>query len=652
MVKRISAMMWLVLILTLGLYPVKQAEAHAKVSSFREFRTACGERGEETIELLNDIPIEGPVVIRGRKRIDGHGHTLERSKEKGKVYGGCLFLVRDGECQWENVTVSGGGTNKNVLGKVFGRLVEVRQGSMTIGEKCLFCDNINDRLIVDGGGAIQIGSNGICIMKAGEIRNNQNVSRGAGFFVEKGGYLTVKGGFIRNNKVMGAGAVKEFDGRGGAIYSEGSVSIVGGTIAGNQAQAYHEGEIRYGGIGAAVYVDSGSALYVGGGMFYENSDDRKSPFWIQGNLTLAGKPVLERVYLSSDVYIRTNGSFYPRKKVFIQPEKYRTGTCLVKGKRTPFELVPKKLFKLERRLDGCYIKKVTRKPASTKKTEKKEPEVRLQMSPSPSPAKRKTRKPKIFTEKSHFVFYVGEIVERQVMLYGVRAEDSRGDDITDAVKIIQPKNEILPTDKEGRGKIIYEVENRKGVKTKAKITYEIQKNHPPVVRTAPRFLFISEVEGYTGQQWKALLLQGCRLSDDCEMSGELEESTVIDLRNLKEMRAGKWEVVLNVRDQYGHRFYMRKGEKRRYGKGIITAVNIPVTLVDYSDLGQKDIGYIRFTEPGAEDKVQEEWSFTANQIGRIQKFMDAREDPFDQNTNQEFLRIFKECKTYEEDVEE
>ena len=100
----------------------------------------------------------------------------------------------------------------NIVGKVFGRLVEVRQGSMMIGEKCFFCDNINDRMAVDGGGAIQIGSKGSCTMKAGEVRNNQNVSRGAGFLVEKGGCLTVKGGSIRNNKVTGVGAVKNFDG--------------------------------------------------------------------------------------------------------------------------------------------------------------------------------------------------------------------------------------------------------------------------------------------------------------------------------------------------------------------------------------------------------------------------------------------------------
>ena len=650
--KRIFAVVPLLIFLVFLLWPVRKAEAQIKVSTFRELRSAFGGQGEEMIELLNDVAIEGPIVIRGNKKIDGRGHILERSKEKGRVYGGCLFLVQGGNCQWENVTVTGGGRNRNIVGKVFGRLVEVRQGSMMIGEKCFFCDNINDRLAVDGGGAIQIGSKGSCTMKAGEVRNNQNVSRGAGFLVEKGGCLTVKGGSIRNNKVTGVGAVKNFDGRGGAIYSEGQVSIEGGIIAGNQASGYRERENRYGGIGAAIYVASHSSLFVGGGVFQANRDEKRSPFWILGNVTLAGKPVLERIYLSSRVSIRTNETFYPEEKVSVLPEKYKSGICIAKGARIPFSLAAKKSYQLEKRSDGCYIVKTLQKPTSTKKPDKKNPEIKFPTSPSPSPAGRKAERPKIYVEKSHFVFYVDEIVNRQVLLYGVKAEDSRGRDITEAVNIIEPEKGVLLTDKTRRGEICYEVGNPKGVKTKKKVTYEIRKNRPPVVHTAPRFLFVTEVQGYTKQQWKELLLQGCALSDDCEKLSDLEESTEVEVPDMKGIRAGTWEMVVNVRDQYGHRFYMEKREKRSYGKGTMTSVNISVTLVDYSELGQTEAGYIRFVEPDKGDVPEEEWSFTAEQVKKIQRFMDGREDPFDQSTNQQFLRIFEMCKRYEEDVGE
>ena len=649
--KRSSIVVPLFIFLVVVLCPVRKAEAHTKVSTFRELRSSCREREEEMIELTNDVSIEGPIVIRGNKKIDGNGHVLGRSKEKGKIYGGCLFLVQEGNCRLENVTVSGGGKNKNIVGKVFGRLLEVRQGSLIIGEKCIFCDNINDRLAVDGGGAIQIGSKASCTMEEGEVRNNQNVSRGAGFFVEKGGFLTVKGGSIRNNKVTGAGSVKNFDGRGGAIYSEGKVSIEGGTITGNRANAYREGENRYGGIGAAAYVASGSTLYVGGGVFKGNWDDKRSPFWIQGNLILAGKPVLERIYLASGVAIQTNATFYPEKKVSVLPEKYKSGICVARGQRTPFQLAGKKRYQLEKRRDGCYIVEIVKKSTSTKKSENKKTETKLPMSPSPFPSGREEARPKIYVKKSHLVFYVDEIVNRQVLLYGVKAEDAQEGDLSDEVKIIEPENGLLVTNETRRGKICYEVSNQKGVKTQKKITYQIRENRSPVVHTAPRFLFVKEVEGYTLQQWKELLLQGCGMSDDCEKVSDLVESTEVELPDMKEIRAGTWEAVVKVEDQYGHRFYMERGQKRRYGKGTITSVKIPVTLVDYSELGQTEAGYIRSAEPDEEDDAEEEWSFTAEQVREAKKFMDARENPFDQSTNQEFLRVFKACKRCEEDGE-
>lgn len=43
-----------------------------------------------------------------------------------------------------------------------------------------------------------------------------------------------------------------FDGRGGAIYSEGSVWFKGGVISGNTAKGYRKGDIYYGGVGGAV----------------------------------------------------------------------------------------------------------------------------------------------------------------------------------------------------------------------------------------------------------------------------------------------------------------------------------------------------------------------------------------------------------------
>lgn len=128
--------------------------------------------------------MDEPVVIRGEKIIHGRGHNLVRSALHGKVYGGCLFLVQGKKCEWSRVTVSGsaGGNTKS---KIFGRLIEVRQGTLVIGKGCFLRDNVNETLAVNGGGAVEIGSGGVCIMKAGSVYNNRNVSGGAAFYVKR-----------------------------------------------------------------------------------------------------------------------------------------------------------------------------------------------------------------------------------------------------------------------------------------------------------------------------------------------------------------------------------------------------------------------------------------------------------------------------------
>ena len=83
----------------------------------------------------------------------------------GKVYGGCLFLVQGKKCEWSRVTVSGS-AGENTKSKIFGRLIEVRQGTLVIGKGCFLQDNVNETLAANGGGAVEIGSGGVCIMKA------------------------------------------------------------------------------------------------------------------------------------------------------------------------------------------------------------------------------------------------------------------------------------------------------------------------------------------------------------------------------------------------------------------------------------------------------------------------------------------------------
>ena len=263
---------------------VRPVLAKRMVSDFSEFKQLCESDTKETIELTSDIIVDEPVVIRGEKIIHGRGHNLVRSALHGKVYGGCLFLVQGKKCEWSCVTVSGS-AGENTKSKIFGRLIEVRQGTLVIGKGCFLQDNVNETLAANGGGAVEIGSGGVCIMKAGSVRNNRNVSGGAAFYVKKGGRLLIQGGVITGNKTIGIGAVEGFDGRGGAIYSEGSVWFKGGVISGNTAKGYRKGDICYGGVGGAVYVAKGGSLYVQGGTLTNNPDERKEQIYADGKVT-------------------------------------------------------------------------------------------------------------------------------------------------------------------------------------------------------------------------------------------------------------------------------------------------------------------------------------------------------------------------------
>lgn len=262
---------------------VQPVSAKRMVSDFSEFKQLCELDTKETIELASDIIVDEPVVMRGEKTIHGRGHRLIRSALPGKVYGGCLFLVQGKRCEWSRLTVSGS-AGENTKSKIFGRLIEVRQGTLVIGKGCSLRDNVNETLAVNGGGAVEIGSGGICIMKAGSVQNNRNVSGGAAFYVKKGGRLVIQGGVITGNKTIGIGAVEGFDGRGGAIYSKGSVWFKGGVISGNTAKGYRKGGICYGGAGGAVYVAKGGSLFVQGGRLANNSDERKEQIYADGKV--------------------------------------------------------------------------------------------------------------------------------------------------------------------------------------------------------------------------------------------------------------------------------------------------------------------------------------------------------------------------------
>lgn len=642
------------------LQPAKKVLAVTQVYTGEQFRRVMGQTGRERVELCVDLAIDGPITIRGDKEVHGGGHRLVRSKRGDRIYGGSLFLIQGGSCTWKDVTISGGGKSRELAGKVFGRLIEVRQGNLILGKGCILRDNINDALAVDGGGALLVRAGGICRMEGGVICGNQNVSKGAGIVVEKEGKFIMTGGEIKDNEVMGSGAIEGFDGKGGAIYGEGVVVLRGGSIRGNKAHSYKKGAVHYGGAGAALYAAADSVVQIEGGIIAGNRDDQGCPIWICCQISLGGEPVLQKIYLEKKSVIRSKQSFRPKSAIVVQPAVYASGVCIAKGREAPFKLIPKKGYDLKKKAAGYYISKsrtVKREEFPKKKKQQKGKQHKENQQKEKHPEKKQAKRkspsnesaaPVIYERESAFIFYVGESVEPEVLLSGVRATDQKEGDITEKIRVVSPRH--IYTDRIRTGTILYEVENQEGIRTRKKGRYRIKKNQSPTIQTVPRFLFLWEVAGYTKQQWKELLLEECRLIDDCESLSELQETTVVECENLEDLKAGCHEITVKIRDQFGHRFYMKPGEKRRYGEGKEIVVKIPVTLVDAAGLGEENEIGVRFLEPDSEDAIEEEWTFTSGEIREIQDFMDTREDPFSTETNQVFLELYGKCRNYEEDI--
>lgn len=355
--------------------------AKKKVSTFLELKELCETESNQTIEIVSDIILEEPIVIRGNKVIRGNGHRLVRSGLPGKVYGGCLFLIQGKKCKWENITVSGNAKNKNTKDKVFGRIVEVRQGTFVIGRNCTLRDNINEKLSVNGGGAVEIDQKGTCVMEAGLICNNKNVSGGAGFYVKKGGKLVMSGGRIVRNKTKGIAAVEGFDGRGGAIFSEGNVVLKGGVISENTAAGYYKGGSCYGGAGGAIYATSSASLLVMGGGILKNSDDVDRTIWVEGRIALAGNPEIERIYLSKSALLKANHGLNTKKSIAIETADCTIGKYLVSGSYGKFLLYDgdtiHETYYLVRKKKGFLIekKKITKKKITKKRRKKSGSEI-------------------------------------------------------------------------------------------------------------------------------------------------------------------------------------------------------------------------------------------------------------------------------------
>ena len=234
--KRIGRVLIGILLLRgfIGWIPARCVQGATKsVSDFKELKEAMESTEDQEIEITKDIDLMDGLVVRGVKRVKGNNHILKRSQKEQNVFGGTLFLIEKAQLELEEITISGGGKSAVVQSALYGRLIDIDQGKVVLGKGSILCQNCNLNQNHDGGGAVRIHNKGTLLLEGGIIRENQNVTGGAGVRVERGGSFLMNDGELTQNRSAGIGSVEGFDGRGGAIYSEGKVKICGGKITEN-----------------------------------------------------------------------------------------------------------------------------------------------------------------------------------------------------------------------------------------------------------------------------------------------------------------------------------------------------------------------------------------------------------------------------------
>ena len=246
------------------------AWAQTTVTNESELRNAITDGAN--IVLGNDITIKKEMEIKANVSvtIDLNGKTLDRGLSKQASYGHVLKVLSGGSL---TVNDSSGDNSGTIKGGYTGT-----------------------------GGAIN--NAGTFILNGGSISNNNCEKKGGGIWNQSGGTAIINGGVISNNNATGM-----FDGDGGGIYNEGTLTIAGGTITENMAEDW----------GGAIF-NKGTLTLTGGTITGNKAKSECSGIYsVSGStLCLSGNPVVKdninngnecNVYMKNIDHISVTGAF-------------------------------------------------------------------------------------------------------------------------------------------------------------------------------------------------------------------------------------------------------------------------------------------------------------------------------------------------------
>ncbi|MBR6230301.1 MAG: hypothetical protein IKQ97_11230, partial [Eubacterium sp.] len=314
------------------LFPISRsasAEGIQKVSNRDELKKALGNCDTEVIELEETITVRETLVVRGRKTLTGPG-ALRRAITDNSCFGGSLLSVQGEALRLSGVTIDGRGDAPVLAGRLYGWLVEVNSGQLTIGRGTELKENKNSTKKSDGGGAVRVRAGGVCVMDGGVIRNNTCVTGGAGVRIDRGGVFYMKSGQITGNRVSGVGAVEGFDGRGGGVLNHGTAGFYGGSISGNSVTGVRSGGKDFGGVGGGLANDGDCVIQ--GTVIRGNQGKRGEDIGaVGGKLTGDGAVEIGEIWLKDGLVFRVGNGFRSGGAIRLIPDRPRAGLMLVSG---------------------------------------------------------------------------------------------------------------------------------------------------------------------------------------------------------------------------------------------------------------------------------------------------------------------------------
>ena len=226
--------------------------------------------------LTVDVNLAEETGLTGDLDLCLNGHTVTAASGKQIIttpnntdllltISDCTATYEDGAYKAGKLT---GGTEKASLGRGGGAIYIRAEGDLVIYDG-IFTGNTSGT----GGGAIRLGKNATMVMYDGEISGNTAVNgtayrTGGAISAITGTDVKILGGTIKNNKGT----------NGGAVYTEGKLTVGDCVISGNTTTAN----------GGGVYVANGGSITLSGAPVIRNNlkDSAANNLYLVGNMTM------------------------------------------------------------------------------------------------------------------------------------------------------------------------------------------------------------------------------------------------------------------------------------------------------------------------------------------------------------------------------